>query len=181
MNRMLGLFTLASLLSVGLLHAHELTIDWEIRSGGLVIRATSDGTAAAGAKVEVQSSEGRPLATGILDQNGTWTWPLSAVGQVTLVVDAGLGHRQTLTLTEAQLRASSSQAPQTGLEPHPTVGEALHDDPALHLHEERLSLKWRVLLGLSLLMATAAGWMSFSNLRRVTQLESRLRNHESGG
>ena len=161
-------------------HAHRLTVNWEVRDGRLVIEADSEEEPAAGADVEVRSAADEVLATGFLNDRGIWEWPLSGAGDLTVVVDAGLGHRRTLNLTVEQLRPSVNEANRSVADSTPSAsvvesGAILSRGSA----DGTGWLGWRVVLGLTFLLATASAWMSWRNLRRVDELERRWKEHES--
>ena len=116
------------------------------------------------------------LADGSLDATGTYRWPLAATGDVTVVVDAGLGHRRTVTLAAAELRSATVPAPPTPLPAtgsRPTGGGGSSDGSS--------PLAVRVVVGLTFLLAVAAVGMSFSNRRRLARLEQHWSAHESRG
>jgi hypothetical protein len=178
MIRVILFLTLALLGTLPAL-AHRLTIDWEVMSDSLRVTGKTDGTPAVGADVELRSASGTTLASGLLDETGSYRWPLSATGDVTVVINAGLGHRRTLVLTEAQLRvvapASSADAG-----PAPTTPDFV--GPASRGGSDGTSaLGLRVLLGVTFLLAAASAWMSYCNGRRLTALERRGERHESRG
>ncbi|MHB1306928.1 MAG: hypothetical protein ACYDC1_19185 [Limisphaerales bacterium] len=157
--------------------AHRLTIDWEVRGDSLRVTGKCDDTPAVGADVELRSVSGTTLASGLLDETGSYRWRVSATGDVTVVINAGLGHRRTLILTEAQLRlvppASSATA-------GPTPTAPGFGEPASRGESDgTFGLGLRVLLGVTFLLAAAAAWMSHCNGRRLTELEGRGARHES--
>jgi hypothetical protein len=180
MRRILWM-TIIACVAVEVVWAHRLTVAWEVRDGRLVIAADSEGEVAAGADVELRSADGRCLAAGVLDAAGKWEWPLQGEGDLTVAVDAGLGHRRSLTLTGEQLRSPAAAASST------RAGSGASDERAPGSVQARgssdapIAVGWRVALGLTLVLAAGAAWMSLCNSRRVSELERRWRNHEGRG
>jgi len=176
------LLLVLSLALVELVQAHGLSVHWEVRDGRLVIKADSDGEAAVGAGVEVRSAGDEVLATGKLDETGSWQWPIGVGGELTVVVDAGLGHRRSLTLTGEELRSAKAPAsapPVMVMDPDEVNHE--HPAPVRGSSEEAQSLGLRVVVGLTFVLALAAVWMSFGNMRRVDRLERQWKDHEGRG
>jgi len=175
----LGLVWLVlTLLAVGSVQAHRLTVEWEVIDGTLEIRALTGSEPAAGADVVLYDASGGVLTDAVLDEAGRFRWRLTAQGPITLEVNAGLGHRRSLTLTEAELRPGR-------VEPGRPVGAAEGaDDPVVQASGSSdvvYSQAVRVGLGLTFLLALAAAWMGYRNTRRLTQLEQRLERYEGGG
>jgi nickel transport protein len=177
MNRT-WLIVLLSLLLGGTAHAHRLTVNWEVRDGTLVIEGLAGGAAAAGADVELRSASGTLLEAGMLDQDGVYKWPVKASGDITVVVNAGPGHRRTLAIQERQLQA-----------PPPAVADrslpgTVSPEPAWHAHgssDDALPTGIKVVVGLAFLLAASAAWMSYRNMIRTSKIERLLREHEGRG
>jgi len=165
--------------------AHGLSARWEIADGSFVLRAASDGEPAAGATVEVRTAGGELLAEGALDAAGTWRWPIRGTGELKVVVDAGMGHRQTLSVPLAPSDSGGTSI-REGEGTVDTHGDHDEDD---HVHvvtsswstDESLSLGVRVLAGLALVCALSALWMSYGNTRRLAALERQWKDHEGRG
>lgn len=156
--------------------AHRLSVDWQVVDQTLVLVGRTDDEPAAGADVQIRSAAGAVLAEGSLDATGTYRWPLAATGDVTVVVDAGLGHRRTLTLAAAELRSATVPAPPT---PFPATGAGSTRGRGSSDGSSPLAV--RVVVGLTFLLAVAAVGMSFSNRRRLARLEQHWSAHESRG
>lgn len=169
--------------------AHELTVAWTVAAGELQIHGTSEGTPAAGAAVELRGGDGTLLASGRLDAGGRFRSALPAADRLTVVVDAGFGHRRTVTLSAKDLQGGSA-GPDTRAAPAVHDHEDDHNhappDPA-HAGESRgrsdaaIGPLMRVGLGVTFLLALAAASMSYGNMRRLANLERRLPPDASRG
>jgi hypothetical protein len=163
--------------------AHELTVAWTVRQGELEIHGTTDGAPAAGAAVELRASNGGLLASGSLDATGRFRSPVPAANRLTVMVDAGFGHRRTLSLSEQDLRGAGPDARAAAAPP------ADHDHPhpyhppvdARGSSEAAVGPLVRIGLGVTFLLALAAASMSYGNLRRLANLERRLPPDASRG
>jgi hypothetical protein len=173
MNRFLLLLVLHGLTASPAL-AHRLTVDWQVVDDALVLVGRTDGQPAAGAGVQVRSAAGPALAEGLLDATGTFRWPLKATGDLTVVVNAGLGHRRTLVLSAAELRPAPALAPAAPRASTDTGSTGAHGSS-----DGSSPLAVRVVAGLTFLLAATAAGMSFSNRRRLARLEQRWNQHES--
>jgi hypothetical protein len=142
------------LAGVGMVQAHEVSLEWEIIDGTLAIQGMVGGEEAAGAAVEIRSDRGRILDAGIMDKAGRYEWRIVERGPITVVLRDGLGHRRTVTLNEAQLRGEVRGGAGGGMA---EVGQGM-----------------RVVLGLTFLLVLALAWMSYDNRRRIAALERRL-------
>jgi hypothetical protein len=165
-------------LVAGSVQAHRLTVEWKVMDGTLEIRALTGSEPAAGGDVVLQDASGAVLAHGVLDAAGRFHWPLAVHGPITVDVNAGLGHRRNLTLTEAQLRPGMAEPGGA----KGAAGEA--DDPGVQASgssDLAYSQAVRIGLGLTFLVAAAAAWMGYRNTRRLARLEQRLERHEGGG
>jgi hypothetical protein len=155
--------------------AHRLSVDWHVADGQLVIVARTEDTPAAGADVGIVSADGTVVAKGTLDGEGRLATAVPGVGGVTVTVNAGLGHRRSLTLSAEQLQA----APGTGAAaPAADPGAASARQPSGAAPggsgEVVFALPVRVGTGLAVVFAVAAMWMSYRNSRRLAALERRL-------
>jgi len=159
---------------------HGLSLDWQVRSNRVYLQAEMEGDTAGGADVEVRSESGELVAEGHLDERGAWDFPISGTNGLTVVVDAGLGHRRTLTLSRAQLFGVES-ADQGSSRPGgdgvgvvaPAKGETF-SGRASGRTDGTSDGVGRVLLGVTFLLAAGAAWMSWRNSQRVGELERRL-------
>jgi len=160
--------------------AHRLKVDWQVADNTLVLAASTDGAPASGADVQVQSASGASLAEGTLDASGVYRWPLSATGDVTVVVNAGLGHRRTLVLSAADLRPAAASLPTTAAGQPLVPGSIPQGIPVARGSADGSSpLAMRVILGLTFLLAATATGLGLNHRRRLAQLEQRWQQHES--
>jgi hypothetical protein len=177
-------FALAMLAPAIPLQAHRLAVNWQVQGQTLVLEGRTDGGPAASADVELRSPSGSVLATGNLDADGRFRWPLAGATQdVVVVVNAGPGHRRTLTLAAADLLAAGKPA-STRTATVAVVGSPVTDAPPAEPRgaaDGAEPLATRVVLGLTFLLAAAAAWMSHRNGRRLAALERRWHEHESRG
>lgn len=153
-------------LSAGPVLAHRLAVDWQVVDHALVLVGRTDGQPAAGADVAIRNAAGTSLAEGLLDATGTFRWPVNATGDVTVVVNAGLGHRRTLVLSAAELGPTTGVAggdPRAARDPG-TPGPRGSSDGSS-------PLAVRVVVGLTFLLAAAAAGLGLSNRRRLARLE----------
>jgi len=162
------------------LQAHRLSARWEISGNTLTVLARAEDAPAAGAEVELRDAAGTVLASGVLDAAGRFEWPLApAAGDLTVVVNAGPGHRRTLVIPAAQLQASAAatnEVAPAATNPAATAPVSRHGASD---GVEPLAL--RVVLGLTFLLAATAAWLGFQNRRRPAALEQHLASHEKRG
>jgi hypothetical protein len=159
--------------------AHRLTVDWVYADGVIELHARAGTEAAVGAELQLFDASGTVLVEDVLDEGGRYRWPLSGGGPYTIVINAGLGHRRTLTLSETELRSDSTDAAERTASPASDPGPTR--EPGSRTggsSDAALSETVRVGLGLTFLLALAAAWTSYRNSRRLTDLERRLDRHE---
>jgi hypothetical protein len=145
-----------------------------------MIEGRTDGSPASGAEIELRSPSGVVLATGTLNDAGQFQWPLTHAGDIDVMVNAGLGHRRTLTLTAAELRAPAPPSSRTTANPGDVLDPLKPSAPqARGSSESTWSVGLRVFVGLTFLLALAAAWMSYRNTQRLAELERRGRTDAS--
>jgi hypothetical protein len=162
------------------LQAHRVSARWELTGNTLTVLARAEDTPAAGAEVELRDATGAVLASGVLDASGRFEWPLAAgAGDLTVVVNAGPGHRRTLVIPAAQLRVSADAA----AGPAPAAANPVAPAPvSRHGKSDGVEpLAVRVVVGLTFLLAATAAWLGYQNHRRLAALEQRLASHEKRG
>lgn len=80
--------------------AHALGAEAKLKDGRVTVEAFyDDDTPAADAKVVVTDPDGKVVAEGTTDKAGKWSFAALPAGKYKVVVDAGAGHRATVTLT----------------------------------------------------------------------------------
>jgi hypothetical protein len=167
---------LFSLLSLACAHAHRITVDWQIHEGVLEIRASTGLEPALGAAAEIRDASGTLLTAGTLNDDGRFRWPVRDLeGPLHLTVDAGLGHRRSLTLTAQDLRRAATPMPPHDPSAPPTPAYPPAQTTGAHgTTNDAFSPVVRVGLGLTFLLALSAAWMSVRNHQRLSRLEREL-------
>ncbi|NPV62432.1 MAG: Ig-like domain-containing protein [Methanotrichaceae archaeon] len=124
MRRKTALILFLFLLACDVSDAHRMMMGYKVNE--LQVTALyDDGTPAQGAEIEVQS-DGKTVAEGVTDENGTYTFtPDSGTGEVTFISQS-TGHRAELTLNLEQKR-----------------------------QEDEVSMPWRAAAGLGYLLGIA--------------------------
>jgi len=127
----------------GVASAHGLGVEAHLKDGRVVVGGFfDDDTAAVNARVWVEDAGQDKVAEGRTDSRGTWSFPAPAPGRYRVTVDAGSGHRTTVSI-------AIPEAPSTG-------GAGVVSDGATR--EEFTRFPWeRVALGLALIALVAVG------------------------
>jgi nickel transport protein len=131
------------LAAAGPAHAHALGASATLRGDRVEIEAYySDDTPAREARVSVHDSADKVIAEGRTDDRGRWTFAAPPPGRYTVIVDAGAGHRKSVSVTI----------------PNQTIdGQAIGEGPP---REEFTRFPWeRVAIGLAIIAALAIGWL----------------------
>ena len=159
--------------------AHRLTVDWVCDGKTLEIRSTAGTEPAAGAELQLRDASGALLAEGVLDASGRYRWPWNGAAPIIIEINAGLGHRRSLTLTAEELKPGTTGAIENLPSPASTPGAPGADGNRRGgSSDAAFSETVRVGLGLTFLLALAAAWMGYRNSRRLTNLERQLDRHE---
>ena len=96
----LVLSVLALLASGPRAFAHALGAECKIRGDRVVVEAYfSDNTSAQDARITVVDDANREVANGKTDAAGRWSFPVPVAGRYEVVVEAGMGHRTTVSFT----------------------------------------------------------------------------------
>jgi hypothetical protein len=162
-----------------LAQAHRLTVVWVCDGEILEIRSTAGTEPIAGAELQLRDASGELLAEGLLDASGRYRWPWNGAAPITIEINAGLGHRRTLTLTEEELKPSSTGVVENLPSPASTPGvPGASGARSGGSSDAAFSETVRVGLGLTFLLSLAAAWMGYRNSRRLANLERRLDRHE---
>ncbi len=107
--RGLFIFSLGCLMSLLLMastQAHKVNL-FAYAEGGTVFTESyfPDGKAVKGGKVLVYDSRDALLLEGVTDQDGLFHFEIPKMDDLTIVIDAGMGHRNSFTLKKADLEA----------------------------------------------------------------------------
>ncbi len=100
-----GSFILGTLAAMSPSFAHKVEIAVYTEKGTMFVETYfADGGAVKGGKVEVLSKEGAKLLEGVTDEGGKFSFPLPQQAEgITVVVDAGMGHRATYVVRKEDL------------------------------------------------------------------------------
>ncbi len=169
----LMLTALTSLLASNPVFAHRPCADYTVRSNRQV---QIDGwfdpgdTPMKGAKVQVFGPGQHLLAEGQMDDSGTFVFRFTEAESLEVIINAGTGHRTTLTIPRQKLEQTYES------EPRPSgSGDANRSLPVAVQSREH-SETWReqikdALVGISFLLSVAAFLLSWRTSRRVRQSE----------
>jgi hypothetical protein len=179
MNRVLSGLVFSLAISFGVC-AHELSIHWTVFGEFIEFQVSSDDDPVAGAEIQVRDPTGKVLDAGKLDDSGRYRWQPAGVGPVNVVVDAGAGHRQSLTLTVHDLQRARADVGGAAANRPPVEA----DGAGAHAHvsgssEATFSRAVRVGLGLTFLLALTSAWLGYRNSKRLSALEHRFSRDES--
>jgi hypothetical protein len=155
--------------------AHRLTLTWEMVGTNVMVTAATEGTPSAGASVECVTDSGELWAAGTLDDQGRFAVGIPASSGLSVSVNAGLGHRRSLTISASELQAAGVTGAGSGAKVVEASG-GIGGKPLGGSADAGFSTIPRVLLGLALLLAAAAAWMSYQNSRRLAVIEGRLKS-----
>ncbi|MGA1238761.1 MAG: hypothetical protein ACO34E_18075 [Limisphaerales bacterium] len=145
---------------------HRLSVDWEVRAGELVVRAGSEGEPASGADMELRTGGGELVGMGRSDDLGGWTCRLQQAGDYALVVDAGLGHRRSVSIhVAAEVLAGGGEAGRGQAGTEMNGGDAGEVAATKGSTESGPGLGWRAALGVTLIFLLAGGWMRWNRDR----------------
>ena len=107
------------------LHAHKVNLFAWVE--GNTIHTESyfpDGKAVQNGDISVLDSEGNLLLTGVTDSDGMFGFPIPKRDELTMVLEASMGHRATYTLTARELGSGASDLRDTTREPVPADSSA---------------------------------------------------------
>lgn len=130
--------------------AHALGADVKLRGNRVEVEAYySDDTPARDARVTVRERGEQMIAEGRTDDLGRWHFPAPHPGQYTVVVDAGAGHRKTVSVT---------------IPDNPPADATVSSGPT---RDEFTRFPWdRLVFGLAIIAASAIGWRTLRRRRR---------------
>lgn len=121
----LVLMMVVSLLGATAAEAHKVTIfAWAEGDTVFTESKFSGGKKVKNGKVEVFDSAGIRLLDGLTDDSGEFSFPVPAITDLNIVLTAGMGHRNSWTLSAAELGgASPGTAPTAPVTPGAPVSE----------------------------------------------------------
>lgn len=95
-----------------------------------------DGKPAINSKITVQNSAGKEIFSGVADAQGKAEFPIPASDDLTIAVDAGLGHRSEAKIPKSELDSGlkAKQALNMSAEEHQHSSGAAHDHGQAHEH-----------------------------------------------
>lgn len=84
--------------------AHKVNVFAYAESGKIFIEGYfPDGKPVESGKIEVLDSQGRKLAEGVTDKEGKLSLPIPKREDLTIVLNASMGHKNTFTLKKEEL------------------------------------------------------------------------------
>jgi cobalt/nickel transport system permease protein len=136
----------------------------------------SDGSKPQGAKVQVLRPNGVALADGVTNDQGVFVFGFDEAEDLTVVVDAGAGHRKEVVLPKAKL----GRPPEAKDQSPGDIAGRRDDPPALPtpLVEHGPELPYTgVIAGVGFLLALAAFVISLRTMRQLQDLKRRVDAH----
>jgi hypothetical protein len=149
------------LLTPGEARGHGLGVEARLKDGQIHIEGYfDDDTPAAEARIWVEDAEKKRIGEGRADARGHWVFPAPAPGRYRVTLDAGGGHRTTISITVPASPSDGAPTRTDGpTEPPVRVSEGAS-------REEFTRLPWKALVaGLGLI--GLAAWLLPRLLRRT--------------
>lgn len=107
------------------LHAHKVNLfAWVEKSTIHTESYFPDGKAVQNGDISVLDSQGNLLLTGVTDSDGMFSFPIPKRDELTVVLEASMGHRATYTLTARELGPGPSDLGDKTREPVPADSSA---------------------------------------------------------
>ncbi len=99
----LGVVLLAVLLA-GPVCAHKVNVFAYVENGRIITESYfPDGQAVEGGAIEILDSQGRKVADGMTDKEGKCAIPIPVKDDLTVVINASMGHKGTFKLRKSEL------------------------------------------------------------------------------
>jgi nickel transport protein len=97
---------LLTLVLSGSAQAHKVTL-FAYAEGGTIYTESffPDGKSVEGGKVLVYDSQEKLLLEGVTDTRGLFSFPIPGVDDLTIVIDAAMGHKNSFKLKKAEVEA----------------------------------------------------------------------------
>jgi len=107
MASVLRVLALSVIVFVGCLSsawAHKVNIFAYVEDGKVYTESYfASGQKVMGGKIEVLDANGKELLTGTTDKEGLFSFSLTEKKPLTIVIDAGMGHRNTYVLSQDEM------------------------------------------------------------------------------
>ena len=98
------LLCLLPLLTAVPVWAHKVTVFAYVEGDKVFTESYfPDGKKVEGGTVQVLDAKGVPLVQGTTDSQGQFVFPLPKKGNLTIVLDAGMGHKNSYLLSESEM------------------------------------------------------------------------------
>ncbi|BCR06246.1 hypothetical protein DESUT3_33150 [Desulfuromonas versatilis] len=102
--RICCLALLSLLLVAGTALAHKVNLFAYVEGGTVYTESYfPDGSRVGGGKVQVYDGQDSMLLEGTTDQEGLFSFPVPKIDDLTIVIEAGMGHKNSFRLNRAEL------------------------------------------------------------------------------
>jgi hypothetical protein len=166
--------------------AHRVDLVFMVEGDALVFFAsTGADEPVVDGEIEILSDEGVLLANGLTDNKGLFRWTPEKPLSVTVEVYAGLGHKQSIDISEQQMReilSGQRGAPDTESLLEGSETQATNTDQnagAARVFRRDDSQALRAVLGITCILALGACWLSYRNFIRIRALEQKIHHDQS--
>ncbi len=184
MVRWLLLIGFSVLLWPGHVSAHRMDLACSVDGRDLLIETWTGGDEpVVDGEVTIKADDGTILATGKTDEKGIFRWMPNEYRTVTVTVYGGQGHQESITLRQEEMKSlftpvdrSPSSIQKIGDHSHPVRPS---QSPKRISTQNTFGTPERVILGLTLILAAMAAWMSYRNSQKLSALDAWVRNRES--
>jgi nickel transport protein len=105
-SKYLLVVVVATLLLAGTAMAHKVNLFAYVEAGKVYTESYfSDGRAVEGGKVLVYDSQNNLLLEGVTDNKGLFSFDIPKIDDLTIVLDATMGHKNSFKLKKAEVEA----------------------------------------------------------------------------
>jgi nickel transport protein len=102
----IGVFAAVTVLFCGAVSAHKVNLFAYVESGTVYTESYfPDGRPVEGGKVSVLDAAGQVLLEGVTDPEGLFRFPVPKVDDLTIELDATMGHKNSFKLKKAEVEA----------------------------------------------------------------------------
>jgi hypothetical protein len=157
--------------------SHRMDVAYQFTDGELIIEAWSGADeAVVDGEVTITANDGTIIHTGKTDAEGFYRWRPETSQDITVSVYAGEGHKKTVQISKEVFNTIPQQ-------PHENTPSLSNQNSSKTSSirvstEDRFGTPERIVLGFTLLASLAAAWMSFRNSKKLTEIESIMKNRE---